>query len=118
MNILILEDNPIRVDIFKNLFKSHTLFITEKAIKTCENINYNVLFLDHDLEGKIWMDSNEEQTGYSFVKKLVQTDFQKNTLCYIHSLNPIGANNMVNLLHDYGRDAIWVPFNIIKEKVL
>jgi CheY-like chemotaxis protein len=121
MNILILEDNPIRADIFKKLFKSQTLFITDKvgiAIKACEEIVFDIMFLDHDLEGKIWMDSNKEQTGYTFCKILVQTDFQKKTLCYVHSLNPIGANNMVNLLHDYGRDAICLPFTLIKERAI
>jgi hypothetical protein len=128
MNILILEDNPIRIDIFKNLFKSQTLFITDKvdiAIKACEDIVFDIMFLDHDLGGKIWVDSSEENTGYNFLRLLVNfnnqnmTPIQKNALCYVHSMNPIGANNMVNLLHDYGRDAIWCPFNqLIKGKIL
>lgn len=119
MNILILEDSNERQQLFKNLLKSHNIFITDKiseAIKACEDIQWNIMFLDHDLDQQGWVSSKEENTGYSFVKWLVSTNFQKKSLNYVHSMNPIGANHMVNLLHDYGRDAIWMPFNLLLEK--
>jgi len=71
------------------------------------------MFLDHDLGGRIWTDSGEENTGYQFVKWIIEENKQKNTLIYIHSMNPIGANKMLNLLLDNKYDGIWIPFNLI-----
>jgi hypothetical protein len=72
------------------------------------------MFLDHDLGGRIWTDSNEENTGYQFVKLLTENQKQKDALIYIHSMNPIGANKMLNYLKDNNYDGIWIPFHLIK----
>lgn len=117
MKILILEDNLERKQYFDKLFRSQTAYhvssVTE-AKDLCEAIVFDVIFLDHDLDQKIWVPSEEENTGYNFVKWLVESPYQKESLNYIHSMNPIGANKMLNLLKDYGRDGIWVPFNMIR----
>jgi hypothetical protein len=70
------------------------------------------MFLDHDLGDAIWVDSNEENTGYQFIKKLIENQLQKNSLIYIHSSNPIGANKMLNLLLDNNYDGIWHPYHL------
>jgi hypothetical protein len=117
MKILILEDNPIRIGKFEALFKNQDLRIVqdvESAIVSCLENEYRVMWLDHDLEGKIWEDSNKENTGYQFIKWLVDNKKAKETLIYIHSMNPIGANRMLNYLKDNGYDGIWIPFNLLK----
>ena len=63
------------------------------------------MLLDHDLGGQIWVDSNKENTGYQFVKMLVENQLQKNALYYIHSMNPIGSNKVLNMLLDNGFSA-------------
>jgi hypothetical protein len=116
MKILILEDNPIRQEKFKNLFKNQELFIfdnVEDAYNACLINDFQVAFLDHDLGGKIWVNSNEENTGYQFVKKLIENNLQNKMLSYIHSMNPIGANRMLNYLLDNNRDGIWIPAHLI-----
>jgi DNA-binding LacI/PurR family transcriptional regulator len=116
MKILILEDNPIRIEKFKQLFRNQDLYIAENIQYAKEYCNFNefpVMFLDHDLGNQIWVDSNEENTGYQFIKWLIENNFQKNALCYIHSMNPVGANKMMNLLLDNDRDAIWIPAYLI-----
>jgi len=116
MKILLLEDNPYRIEKFKELFKNQELFIfddVQDAFLACKENEFPVMFLDHDLDQKIWVDSNEENTGYQFVKKIVEAGLQKESLCYIHSMNPIGANKMLNYLLDNGRDCIWIPCHLI-----
>jgi len=117
MKILILEDNVLRQEKFKELFKNQEIVICDNvldSISVCIYQDFQVLWLDHDLEGKIWEDSNKENTGYQFVKWLVDNNKAKDSLIYIHSMNPIGANKMLNYLLDNGRDGIWIPFHLIK----
>lgn len=116
MRILVLEDNSIRIEKFKQLFKNQELFISDnvkEALNICLVQDFQVMFLDHDLGNAIWVDSNEENTGYQFIKKLIERQLQKNSLIYIHSMNPIGANKMLNLLLDNGYDGIWIPAHLI-----
>jgi len=118
MKILLLEDNLLRVEKFKELFKNQELFIFDdikEALNNCLVYDFPVMFLDHDLDQKHWVDSNEENTGYRFVKKLIEHQLQKNALIYIHSMNPVGANKMLNLLIDNGYDGIWIPAHLIME---
>lgn len=117
MRILILEDNQTRIEKFKELFKYHDIYLysdVESAKEACKCMDFDVLWLDHDLNGKIWEDSSEENSGFQFVKWLVDNGLQKNSLNYIHSMNPIGANKMLNYLLDNGYDGIWIPFHLIK----
>lgn len=117
MKILILEDNQERINKFKELFKNQEVFIYSNicdAIASCGLYKFDVLLLDHDLDGRIWVDSREDNTGYTFVKHLIMQNLQKEALIYIHSMNPIGANRMLNLLLDNGYDGIWIPFPQLK----
>jgi len=117
MNILLLEDNLIRIEKFKKLFKNQKLFICiniEQAKDVCLHNEIDILQLDHDLDQRQWVESNEENTGYQFCKWLIKADNQKNALCYIHSMNFVGANNMMNLMIDNGRDVIWHPYHLLK----
>jgi CheY-like chemotaxis protein len=117
MRILILEDNPLRIEKFKELFKNqqvtHCSDISN-ALIACRENDYSVLWLDHDLGGKIWEDSFNEPTGYRFVKAIVDENLQRDALIYIHSMNPIGANLMLNYLKDNDYDGIWIPFHLLK----
>lgn len=116
MRILILEDNLSRIDKFKQIFQNQELFIFDNikdAFESCQKVEYSVMFLDHDLDNKHWVNSTEQNTGYQFVKKLVNNNLQKSSLFYIHSMNPIGANRMLNLLLDYDYDGIWIPCSLI-----
>jgi DNA-binding LacI/PurR family transcriptional regulator len=116
MKILILEDSPERIEKFKQLFKNQELFIFDNvkdAYESCLLNEFKVMMLDHDLDSRHWVDSNEENTGYQFIKKLIENNLQVDALCYIHSMNPVGANRMMNLLIDTGRDAIWIPAHLI-----
>ena len=72
-----------------------------------------VIFLDYDL-GEDHLTSLNN--GYELVKKIVEEKLQPNSIFYIHSMNPAGANKMVSLLKDNGYYAEWFPFHLLREK--
>ncbi len=116
MKILILEDNLTRVEKFKQLFKNQELYIFDdilEALDACEKNDFQILFIDHDLDNKIWVHSQEENTGWNFIRILINRGLCKNSLFYLHTMNPIGANRMLNMLLDRGYDGIWIPFHRI-----
>jgi len=113
MRILILEDNFERIEFFKQLLKNHDIFITKDIQVALDFLRLNqceVIFLDYDL-GEDHLTSLNN--GYELVKKIVEEKLQPNSQFYIHSLNPIGANQMVNLLRDYNYKAIWHPYSLM-----
>lgn len=118
MKILILEDNQERIGKFKELFKNQELFIFDsfnrELCDTVRKIDFDVMLLDHDLGNRIWVDSREENTGYQFIVWLIGNKLQKKSLIYIHSMNPIGANKMLNYLLDNDYDGIWIPYYLLK----
>jgi hypothetical protein len=118
MRLLILEDNQDRIEKFKILFKNQEASFVKTVREAIELVawyrDFDILWLDHDLGGKIWEDSFKEDTGYHFVKWMVDNELQKKALIYIHSMNPVGANLMLNYLKDNGYDGSCIPFNLIK----
>jgi CheY-like chemotaxis protein len=117
MKILILEDNPDRIEFFKRIYKNHELFITadiNEAYHIAENIELDIIFLDHDLEPNNFVALKEGRTGYDFCKSLVEGKLQRQAIIYVHSMNPVGGQAMVNLLRDNGYEAQWVPFHLLK----
>jgi len=116
MKIFILEDNQERIKFFKQLFKFQEVYFAEtvkQAKNYCIKNEFSIMFLDHDLGNEIWVNSKEENTGYQFIKKLVDNKLQKNCLFYVHSSNPIGANKILNYLLDNNYDGIWLPWHIV-----
>lgn len=106
MKILILDDDRCRHIIFKRNFSPpHQLTHVEtasEAIKALMNDTFDAVFLDHDLGGETFVDSfgTTLNTGYSVAKWLAEHPERTPKAIYIHSLNPIGAGNMHNLLPD------------------
>jgi len=99
--VFILEDDPQRIKIFRVKLAQHELFFTdevEEAIDTFKALGpFDYYFLDHDLGGQIYVDSEEKNTGYQFAKFLSKQDIENATII-IHSLNGAGAKNMLAVL--------------------
>lgn len=123
MNILILEDNPERIEFFNrwlnafgDIFGENELFITdqvEEAKELYSKHTFNHIFLDHDLDGLVYVDSKENNTGYQFALFLAQQPGIKDTYITIHTMNPVGAQNMKSVLPW----ADYMPFNYLKDLV-
>lgn len=71
---------------------------------------YEWMYLDHDLGQRQYVSSDEENTGYAFVKTLPEVDRNNSPKVIVHSYNRDGAQRMVAMLHQKGYQAIYNPF--------
>ena len=113
MRILILEDSKDRIEFFKKLYKNCEVFIfnnASAAINFIQIEKIDVFLVDHDLTAN--PDELTENNGYEFAKRLTKTKLHQDSIFYITSMNPVGANNIVNLLKDNNYSAEWYPFNL------
>ena len=117
MKILIVEDNDMRIEWFKRVYRAQELhFASTCQIAECivREREYDAVFLDHDLLQNNHEAINIEQTGYDFVRFMIKNNLCKTALVYVHSMNPTGANAMLNLLLDNKYQAEWIPFHLLK----
>jgi len=99
MNILILEDNAERIKWFVEKLSSHsTKFVTtaDDAIAWIRKKKFDLIFLDHDLDGKTYQESGPG-TGFEVAQAIPETE-NKVTKVIIHSWNTVGAAEMKKLL--------------------
>jgi len=114
-NILILEDNDFRINFFKNKLNKFNLFIfknVQDAIKCINENKIDILFLDHDLDKKIFVSIKEENTGYQFAKYIADNKLHFNHII-IHSMNPYGSAKMKEELKNSANNLDVVPFHIL-----
>ena len=118
--VLIVEDDAMRCSWFEQKFVSHILDLTcdvNQAAEWLENREYVLILLDHDLTDEHYFsdEPDDERTGYAVAAWLAShPDRQINALILIHSLNYLGAQRMLELLHGSGRDAQHIPFHYLQ----
>lgn len=114
MKILILEDAKERIKAFKQLFIEHeTTFVTRADVcieklslkGTGDPFEYDVLFLDHDLDGKVYVPSGPG-TGYEVACYLKENPDKMPKVIILQTLNGDGAEEMLQVLPK----AIHMPF--------
>jgi CheY-like chemotaxis protein len=102
MKILILDDDKGRHTLFNRNFIGHTITNVETAADAISALRitlYDAVFLDHDLGGHTFVESNgPEETGYTVAKWMVENPDRKPKIIYIHSFNPTGAANIQSIL--------------------
>lgn len=105
--IFVLEDMLVRIPTFMKIAKETGMDMVyydniTDAINQYELANPKVVFLDHDLGQQTYVNSNEENTGYQFAKWMVKNDKDyKQRIIIIHSANPVGAENINNVLNGF-----------------
>lgn len=102
MRVLILDDDMMRHKIFNQKLIGHVVtnvYTSKEAIDELENEDWDIVFLDHDLGGKIYVESGEN-TGYEVAQWLNNNPSKQPKRIVIHSYNPTGAQNMKQLLSD------------------
>jgi len=105
MDILLLEDDHIRVAHFRQLFAGHSIVHVEHAkdaIWWLENKLFDMILLDHDLGGT-QMDFNPEDCGTMVAEFMKDNNIKIFTI--IHSFNNPAAMRMLNLIPN----AIYLP---------
>jgi len=118
MKILILEDDNGRIEKFREIFKNNDLTVTSvvsACIQALEINNYDCLYLDHDLGGKVFVDSfGDIPTGWHVAKWLSDHKDRQPSMIVLHSLNKNGRENMEKELPN----AITLPYawEILKEE--
>lgn len=115
--IFILEDDPQRIKMFRIRLAEHELFFTDEVAEAKDTYiafePFDYYFLDHDLGGEIYVDSNYHNTGFQFAKFLAEQDLGKCQIV-VHSLNPVGARNMLEVLPEGTQ---YVPFTQLRESL-
>jgi hypothetical protein len=120
MKIFILEDEIAlypRIQIVEALeghdFHTATSFAKAKNVYT-KYEPFELLLLDHDLEGNYEHNPDHPNTGMQFVKWLVafhEAHERPLPQVFIHSWNNVGARNMQHHLQDHGWTIVdRVPF--------
>lgn len=102
MKILILEDSGPRIKLFKQHYgKDHDLYFFDKVIDAKDALElmgpFDILFLDHDLDDRVYVPSEEPNTGYQLAKWVAERNIKFNEII-LHSLNPAGVQNMKAVL--------------------
>jgi len=105
MFVFILDDNIERQLALVQWVRMHdaeTEFVIADSIDSAREWfrsyrYFDLMLLDHDLGGRVFVDSNEENTGYQVAKEIVkQGIYYKKAI--IHTLNYSGAMNMKDIL--------------------
>jgi len=115
IKILILEDNLERQEQFKNNLIKHDVELADSAkdtINLLTNEKWDVLFIDHDLGGQVYVPSGEN-TGYEVAKFLEANKQHMPKNIIVHSLNSVGAKNILAALPN----AIHIPFVWTEKKL-
>jgi CheY-like chemotaxis protein len=97
MNILLLEDNLDRINIFQNNLKDHNLICSsfaEECIDLLKNKTYDLIFLDHDLWDKEGYDPNN--CGMQVAEYIRDNNFK--TKVIVHSCNVPVAMKMTFMI--------------------
>ena len=99
MKILILDDNPHRITFFQNSLKKHSLVVcrhAKAAIKALQKGSFDVVFLDHDLEGEP-ADPEESNCGSEVARFMVEHDIRCGRII-LHTENRAGRESMEAIL--------------------
>lgn len=111
--VFVLEDDPQRIRLFREaLFHADATF-AESCAEAIEKFAppYAVMSLDHDLGGKVFVNSAEENTGAGFCRWLPEkAPDMWSPVVVVHSYNPDGARTMMRTLAGKGYKAIQQPF--------
>lgn len=104
MKIFILEDDQLRINAFVNAWAGYHDLRVATSVPEAKQLwapPYDLVCLDHDLGGEIFVPSEHENTGFAFCKWL--TEFvpaadMASTIFVVHSFNPDGAQKMLDHL--------------------
>ncbi len=123
IRVFLLEDDERRCDWFARRFKGDELDIAcdvSQAKELLESRTYDSIFLDHDLMPEHYGSStaDDERTGYAIASFLAsRPDLQRAATIMVHSFNADGAMRMVEELRRAGRQAEYIPFHFLEERI-
>jgi len=123
IRIFLLEDDERRCDWFAKRFKGDSIDIAsevEKAKELLQTNTYDSIFLDHDLMPEHYGSetTDDERTGYAIASFLAaRPELQRSATIMVHSFNAEGALRMVEELRRADRQADYIPFHFLEERL-
>ncbi len=127
------ERHPIRVFLLDDDRRRHRWFIARfkgDFVDVADNVqqaqtllsanSYDAIFLDHDLHPEHYNNSrhDDERTGYAIASWLAENPgLQRASTILVHTRNADGAMRMVEKLRRSGRNADYVPFPLLEERI-
>jgi hypothetical protein len=123
IRIFLLEDDERRCEWFAKRFKGDQLDIVQDVPQAKELLStrsYDSIFLDHDLIPEHYgaTESDDERTGYAIASFLAtHPELQRAATIMVHSFNADGAMRMVEELRGAGRQAEYIPFHFLEERI-
>jgi hypothetical protein len=123
IRVFLLDDDTRRHKWFEKRFKGDHLDIAENAAKAKEMLNneyYDAIFLDHDLHPEHYNSESTDdgRTGYAVAVWLSSNpEKQCASTILVHTRNADGAMRMVEELRRAGRNADYVPFPLLAERI-
>ena len=123
IKVFLLDDDSRRHQWFASRFKGdfvHMAKNVEQAEKLLSENSYDAIFLDHDLHPEHYtsQDHDDQRTGYAVAVWLAENPkLQPGSTIMVHTRNADGAMRMVELMRRAGRNAEYVPFPMLAERI-
>lgn len=120
MKILIVEDTQYRLDWFKQKFKNHDVFYASHANDAIDyllNHVFDLIFLDHDLSNKIFMNPADTCSGSEIVRFIIKNEIEVE-LIIVHSHNDPNSMRMTADLMEAGYAVCRQPFKNLANKAM
>lgn len=110
-SVFFLDDDPERTKKFLKTIPYARCFSTAQSIiaELKEGVEIDFLFLDHDLGGKTFVDSNTEDCGMEVVRYLLANK-RKIGLIVVHTCNTYAGTLMTERLEDASYLVVREPF--------
>jgi len=123
IRVFLLEDDKRRYEWFAKRFAGDHLDAADDVIDAKELLSNNVydaIFLDHDLKPEHYhaTTNDDERTGYAIASWLAaRPEIQRASTILVHTRNADGAMRMVEELRRAGRQAEYVPFQLLEDRI-
>jgi len=123
IRVFLLDDDTRRHEWFTKRFDGDDLDIADTVVQAREYLSanlYDAIFLDHDLLPEHYNaeTNDDENTGYAIALWLAsRPDLQRASTIMVHTRNADGAMRMVEELRRAGRQAEYVPFPLLAQKI-
>ncbi len=104
--VLFLDDDPTRTKSFMSRVSPHDLHVVtvETAVECIEHLassTWDLVLLDHDLGGEVFVESSRPDTGAEVVRWLGENRGDHGAFI-VHSMNAVGAAGMFFDLQEMG----------------
>jgi hypothetical protein len=123
IRVFLLEDDTRRQAWFSKRFAGDQVDITDDVSQARDLLSqnlYDAIFLDHDLRPEHYHSAiaDDLRTGYAIALWLAsKPELQRASTIMVHTRNADGAMRMVDEMRRAGRQAEYVPFPMLEQRI-